>query len=154
MTQELNRIDALPVQMARIKGETELLPSVKGVENALRAVQIESELAGMDFQGIFETALLAYVENRAPSMGESAQGLGNDSGAGCRIPQNVRPDGRAGETAQHRDTEFLSSPCGVEHFLHGPFAHTLRGAVSPDIIGKQRTMALIDDIANRRADTV
>ena len=30
-TQELDRIDALPVQMARVEGEAELLPAVQGV---------------------------------------------------------------------------------------------------------------------------
>ena len=43
--QELDRIDALPVQMARIEREAELLAAVQRVQDHLGAVQVEGDLA-------------------------------------------------------------------------------------------------------------
>src|SRR5258708_4968154 len=48
---ELGRLDALPVQMARIERETELLATAQDVEDRLGAVEIEGNLPGMHLQG-------------------------------------------------------------------------------------------------------
>ena len=85
--QELHRVDPLPVQVARVEGEAELLAVVEGVEHQFRRVEIERELAGVNLAGEPHAALAGGVEDRVPLLGELLHGVGDDlllRGAGSR----------------------------------------------------------------------
>src|SRR5262249_32962036 len=105
--EELHGIDALPVEVGRIKEEAELLASAEGIEDLLDGAEIEGELAGMRLGGGADPTLLTHIEVGRPGMDESAEGACDDSNARAGIPQDVGPDGRAGEPGHEVQAEFL-----------------------------------------------
>ena len=54
---ELDRVDALPEQVAGVEVEAELGPVVEGLEGRLGRVDVEGDLGGMDFQAELHAAL-------------------------------------------------------------------------------------------------
>src|SRR5439155_10080911 len=48
---ELRRVDPLPVQVAGVEQQAELLPAVQGVEYHLGRVQVEGDLPRVDLEG-------------------------------------------------------------------------------------------------------
>src|SRR5207302_1487374 len=53
---ELDRVDALPVQVAGVEGEAELLAAAQRVEDRLGAIQVEGELSRVDLAGELQPA--------------------------------------------------------------------------------------------------
>src|SRR5262249_47936872 len=68
--QKLDRVDALPVQMARVEGEAELGPAIQRFERHFRAVEIEGDLSRMDLEGEAHPGFGARVEDRVHALGE------------------------------------------------------------------------------------
>src|SRR5437762_3526723 len=64
---------ALPVQVAGVEQEAELLATVEHFQRAFRAVQVEGDLAGVDFKGEPHAGVAAGVEDRVPAVGEVAE---------------------------------------------------------------------------------
>src|SRR5207253_2106307 len=60
--QELDRIDPLPVEVARVEREPELLPPAERVEHQLRRVQVERKLARVNLAGEPHPAVAGRVE--------------------------------------------------------------------------------------------
>ena len=108
--QELDGIDALPVQMAGVEGEAEFFAAVEGVEGHLGAVEVEGDLAGMDLEGEPDAALAADVEDRVPLLGELGQAIASIvCGVGPRIARHVGPERRAGEAAETPSPSFSAA---------------------------------------------
>ncbi len=145
---ELHRVDSLPVEMARVEGEAELLPAVDGVQYALGAVEVEGDLARVYLEGVAQAALGTHVQDRAPRLGEIAQGVLNQLRGRCRVADDRGPNRRPGEAGKHRHTELLRGPGGRDHLLGGTLAHPFRPAVAPDVVGQQEPVPGLDRFAD------
>src|SRR5215468_10421841 len=122
-TDELDRVDALPVEVTRVEREAELLAAADRVEDCLGAVQVEGELARVDLTGEGEAALGAGVEDRRPRPGEVIQPCGNDLGRRTRIAGDEGPQSRPGKSTDRRGAKFLRRPDCGNHLLQGALAH-------------------------------
>src|SRR5581483_1656536 len=91
--QELHGIDPLPVQMARIEIEAELLSAAQGFQGHLRTIEIEGDLAGVDLEGKAHATLLANVQDGIPALSKTAECRLNLRCGRGRIPCDRGPDG-------------------------------------------------------------
>src|SRR5262245_31819743 len=95
--QELDRVHALPVQMARVEEEAKLLPAVQLVQGHLGAVEIEGDLAWVNLKSEAHAAVAAGIEDRVPAAGKVFEGIGDLSNRWSRPAGHIRPYRRAGE---------------------------------------------------------
>jgi hypothetical protein len=72
---EFNRVDPLPMQMARIEVETEFLAIAKGFERPFGGVNVKGDFRRMDFQGEPHSAI--------------ASSIGLKRSANCWKPQSI-----------------------------------------------------------------
>src|SRR5262249_21534718 len=70
ITDELDGIDHLPLEVARVEVEPELRATVQGVEGALGRIDVEGDLGRVDLQGEADAALLEHVEDWVPAIGQ------------------------------------------------------------------------------------
>ena len=70
LADELDRIDALPQQMARVEVEAELLAVAERVERPSGGDDVERDLGRMHFEREPHAALAEHVEDRIPALGE------------------------------------------------------------------------------------
>src|SRR6476646_7332440 len=96
-TQELHRIDTLPVQMARIEREPEVLAAVEHVQNDFRGIEVERELPRVNLAREPYPALAGRVEDRVPLLRELTQGVGDHVLPRRGVTRDVTPDRRPGE---------------------------------------------------------
>ncbi len=96
--QELDRVDALPQQVAGIEVETEFLAPLDGRQRALGGDQVEGDLGGMDFEGELHAALAEHVEDRMEPLGEQLEarvdhgsGVGGNEYSRCQMLEPVNP---------------------------------------------------------------
>src|SRR5262249_54911733 len=62
------------------------------------------------------------------------------------------PDARTGESVDAVDTEPRGRPCRIRQPLGRPTAHSLRLPAAPDLRRKDRTVAVIDRVADALTD--
>ena len=67
---ELHGVDALPVEVAGVEVEAELLAAAERVERPLGGDDVEGDLGGMHLQREPHAALGEHVEDRIPALGE------------------------------------------------------------------------------------
>ncbi len=153
-TQERDGVHALPVQVARVEGESEFFAVVEGVEHGLGAEQVEGDLARVDFEGELDAAVSGRVEDRVPIVGETFEAVFDHAGLGTRVAGHVRPDGGTRKARDDADAEFLGEAERRGHLLRGPAVHFERVAVAPDVVGHEGPVAFVHDVADRVADFV
>src|SRR6478736_3459541 len=73
--EELDRVNALPEQMAGVEIEAELFAIVEGLERSPRGHQVERDLRRMHLERIPHAALAEHVEDRIPAIGELPEAL-------------------------------------------------------------------------------
>src|SRR5262249_5571178 len=105
--QELDGVNALPVEVARVEGEADCFAAVDGLEGHLSAVEVESNLAGMDLEGKLDATVPANIEDGIPLAGKILQAGGHYGRGGRRIAGHVGPEPRPGEAAQHHVAQLF-----------------------------------------------
>ena len=146
VTDELNRIDALPDEVAGVEVEAELFAVVERLEGGFSGVDVEGDFRGMDFEGELDAAFLEDVENRIPAVREElVAGVDHFPWCGREVVEQM-PDAGSGEAVDHADAELLSGAGGVLHFLDGAFVDAGGIAVTPDVLGENGLVPLIDVI--------
>src|SRR5262249_16847762 len=132
----------------------EFLAAAYRVQDRLGTVQVEGKLSGMDLTGERQATLATSVKDRRPGPGEVIQSSGHDLGRGPRRAGHEGPQSRPGKPTPDRRAELLGRPDGGNHFFQRALAHAGGLAIAPDVIGQQRTMAVVDGVADRAADAV
>ena len=151
---ELDRIDALPDQVARIEIEAELLAVVQRIERPLGRVQVEGDFRRMHLQGKLHAALAEHVENRVEPLGQQLETVVDHLGRNGRERIQQRPDARSGEAVDHADAQLLRGLRGVDHVLRRPGIDLRRLAVAPYVRRQNRLVTLVDVVQHRLADQV
>src|SRR5262249_7308032 len=105
--QELDRVYTLPVQVARVEREPELLAAVEGIERQFRGIQIEREWPRVDLAGDPHAAVARRVEDRVPLPRKLLDGLGDHLLPRGGVAGDVAPDWRAGEPADDTGPELF-----------------------------------------------
>ena len=151
---ELDRIDPLPDQVARVEVEAELLAVVQRLQRPLGRVQIEGDLRRMHLQGELHAALAEHVEDRVEPLGQQLEAVVDHLRRDRREGIQQGPDARAGEAVDHADAQLLRGPGGVDHVLGGPGVDLGRVAVAPNVRRQDRLVPRVDVVQHRLADQV
>src|SRR5690606_11255327 len=154
LADELDGIDPLPNEMARIEIEAEFLAVADRIEGAAGGVDVEGEFGRVDFEGEADAAFGEDVEDRVPAIGELLE-AGFDHRLGhWRERVGEVPDAGAGEAVDDANAELLRGAGGRLHFLGGALVDAIGLAVAPDVGRQDRLMAFVDDVADRLANEV
>ena len=152
--QEGDGVDALPVQVAGVEEDAELLAGVQHVEDDFGRVEVEGELPRMHLAGEADAAVARGVEDRVPLRGERLQGVGDHPRLGRGVAGGVGPNRRAGEAAHDVRAQLLGEAEGRAQLLGGAVRHAVGPAVAPDVVGHQRFVAGVHGVGDRLADFV
>ncbi len=151
---ELDRIDHLPVQVAGVKVEAELLAIVDRVKGHPSCMDVEGDLGRVHFQGELDSALPVNVENRIPTIGKQLEPIVDHLLRNGRERVVEVPDARSRKPVDDVDAKSLGGASRVLHFLDGAIIDTSGIAVAPHVRGQDNLVALIDEIENRLAGQV
>src|SRR5262245_39861119 len=151
---ELRRIDTLPQQVAGIEIEAELLAGVERIDRALGGVDIEGDFGRVHLQRELYAALLEYVENRVPALGQQREASVDHRARHRRKIVHQMPDARPGKAVDDAHAELLSGPGGVFHLFGGALVDSVGLAVAPDVLGENGFVPGVDRVEHRLPDEV
>ena len=149
---ELDWINSLPNQVARIEVETEFFAMAQCFQGALGSVDVERNLSWVNFQCELHSALAKNIEDRIESLGEQLEARVDHLVRYWRERIQQMPNARAGETVDHADTESLSRPGGLLQLFDRALVDTFRFAIAPNVVGQNQLVPLVNVVANRLAD--
>src|SRR5207237_10060433 len=112
--------------MARIKGETELFTAAKRIQGHLCAIQIKSDLSGMNFRRKLHPAVTTDIQNRVPLACEILKTFRDHTWARPGITAAVRPQRRTSQAAENSDTQLLRRAGGGAYLLKRALADASR----------------------------
>ncbi len=151
---ELDRIDALPEQVAGVEIEAELLPIVQRFQGSLGRVEVEGDFRGVDLQGELHPAFAEHVQDGVEPLGQQLEAVLDRLGRDGRERVEQVPDAGAGETVDDAHAEFLRRPGRVLQFLDRPLVDAGRIAVAPHGRRQDRLVPLVDQVQHGLAHQV
>src|SRR5437762_5064382 len=108
----------------------------------------------MNLQGKPDPRIPADIQNRVPGAGKFFEASRDYGGTRRRIADHIGPDRGAAKPRHHADPHLFGS-AGAGHDLLGrALLNAARIAVSPNVIGQDFLMTLIDRVRDRLADTM
>jgi len=154
VTDEFDRVDALPDEVAGVEVETEFFAVVDRFQSAFGGIDVEGDFGRMDFETEFHTTFLEDVHDGIPEVGEELESVVDHAlGCGWEVVEQV-PDAGSGEPVDGFDVQFSGSAGGVFHFFDGTFTHTGRITVTPDVFGEDRFVSFVDVVTDSLSDEV
>jgi hypothetical protein len=146
---EFHRVHELPMQMAGIEIEAELLAVVQRFERLLSRVDVEGDLRGMDLQTELDAAFAENVQNRIETFGQQLEARFDHRRRYRRERIVQMPDAGTRETVHDADPELLSRTRRVLQLFDRSLLDSGRITVSPHVRGQDHLCRSVDQDPGR-----
>src|SRR5690606_34569463 len=117
---ELEIVELLQHEMARVVQDAGTRVSADRVEEALERHAVVQVLAGMDLEAQIDARLVERVENRAPAAAELGEAFVDETRGTLRPRIHRVPQQRARERRMRFEPEMRARTCGRAKLLSGP----------------------------------
>ena len=121
--QQLDVVDALVAEVARVEIDAEAPVLADRGERALHRDDIEGDLGRVDFQREVDIDFIEDVEDRRPARGKVGEALVPIRLRGRREGVDRVPDRRSGKTGDGLDAKLGGGARAILHFLRRTLAH-------------------------------
>ena len=146
------RVEELVGEMARVEVDAEALAPVDRVERLPRRHEVVGDLGRMHLEPVANALLVEDVDDRAPAFREVGVAMLDRLPVVRREGVEQVPDARSREPVHLRDAELGRRTGRVGDLLGRALADSLGVAVAPELGGEDRTVALVDRVADALAD--
>ena len=149
---ETNVVDTLIPKMGRIVVEAESRVVVERLQRTLGRSNVKSNLGRVDFECVFDSELLKFIEDRLEAGGKIFETSFDLARQYRRERINKVPDAGSSEAVDYRHSETGGGLSRFDQFFSRTLPHAFRVTVAVNIIRKDRLVALVNIVANRLTD--